>query len=189
VEEVTNDLRHIIVEGPDGSGKDTLIHSLLGWFGDHTLHERASTSLGGPVNNLARWTAQDVATMHIQRPSIYNRHPLISELIYSKYRLPPRPQDVEFTHKAWRDALRNHAAKFALVVFCQPPAHIVRSTVLTQGRDAHMPGVYDRILDIYADYESHMWPGINIRYNYHGNPDALPNLVKKINRALLHGRP
>jgi hypothetical protein len=34
-----------------------------------------------------------------------------------------------------------------------------------------------------------MWPGINIRYNYHGNPDALPNLVKKINRALLHGRP
>jgi energy-coupling factor transporter ATP-binding protein EcfA2 len=185
---VTNDLRHIIVEGPDGSGKDTQIRSLLGILGDHTLHERASTSLGGPVDNLARWVARDVATMHVQPASIYNRHPLISELIYAPYRLPPRPQDVEFTHKAWRDAMRNHASRFAIVVFCQPPAHVVRSTVLKQGRDAHMPGVYDRILDIYADYALHLWPGINIRYDYTSN-NALPGLVKKIYRALNHERP
>lgn len=183
-----NNLRHIIVEGPDGSGKDTLIRDLLVLFPDHTLHARASTSLGGPVSDLARWVSRDVNTMDIQHPSIYNRHPLISELVYHRYRQGDQAgyRSAEWTHAAWRNAMRKHASKHAIVVFCQPPAHVVRKTVNQQGRDAHMPGVYDNILDIYTDYATHLWPGISIRYDY--TKDTVPDLIKKICRAFHQGR-
>lgn len=183
-----NNLRHIIVEGPDGSGKDTLITSLLGHFPDHTLHERASTSLGGPVPNLAAWVAKDVATMAEQPPSIYNRHPLVSELIYWRYRTPKAHPSAEWSHRAWREAMRRGAAPYAIVVFCHPPYHVVRRTILDQGPDAHMPGVYDNILDIYTDYSMYMWPGINIHYDYTAE-NALPELLHKINLAFTKGRP
>ena len=186
-----NSLRHIIVEGPDGSGKDTLIGDLLRAFPDHTLHERASTSLGGPVANLAQWVARDVSTMAEQPPSIYNRHPLISELIYSQYRTDPAKRgfsSAEWSHLAWRNAMRKAASEHAIVVFCNPPYRVLRKTIVDQGPDAHMPGVFDNILDIYVDYRQHMWPGINIRYDY-TTENALPELLHKINLAFTKGRP
>lgn len=186
---MTNDLLHVIVEGPDGSGKDTLIGSLLELLHVHTLHERASTSLGGPVPNLAAWVANDVRTMAHQRPSIYNRHPLISELIYSRYRTDPAKRGFpspEWSHMAWRNAMRKQASQHAIVVFCQPPYHVLRRTVLDQGPGAHMPGVYENILEIYTDYATHLWPGINIRYDY--TKDTAENVANKITHALLHGK-
>lgn len=184
-------LRHVIVEGPDGSGKDTLIKYLLDHMPDHTLHERASTSLGGPVNNLAAWVARDIAQMNAdtQPASIYNRHPLISELIYSRYRTDPKKRgfpSAEWTHMAWRNAMRKAASQYALVVFCEPPYHILRRTILDQGPDAHMPGVYENILNIYTDYKTHLWPGINIRYDYTSQEPKI--VLRKINHALLHGK-
>jgi hypothetical protein len=182
-----NNLRHIIVEGPDGSGKDTLISSLLELFTDHTLHERASTSLGGPVPNLAAWVTRDVATMDTQPPSIYNRHPLVSELIYWRYRsLRPGYRSVEWTQRPWRESMRRAASQYALIVFCRPPLCTVVDTVNQQGPDAHMPGVYHNIRAIYSDYDRYQWPGISMDYDY--TKDTIPVVVNKITRALLHGR-
>lgn len=183
-----NKLKHIICEGPDGSGKSTLIGELLERFPDHTLHERASTSLGGPVANLTEWVARDVSTMGSQPPSVYDRHPLISELVYSRYRTGNRRGFVspEWAHSTWRNTMRRTASQHAIVVFCKPPYHVLRQTILNQGRAAHMPGVYDSILEIYTDYATHIWPGINIRYDY--TTETVDTVCTKITRALLHGR-
>lgn len=173
-------LKHVIVEGMDGSGKDTLIGQLMEVFGSRfQIHPRASTSLGGPVEDLAAWVSEDVNTMHMQPPSIYNRHPLISEKIYYRYRQPPGYRSPEFGNRTWFYAMQRWASRQAVLVRCRPPYHVVRDTVHTQGRDAHMPGVYDNLLGIYTDYVTYRWPGILIDYDYtsHDSPTALAGKI------------
>jgi len=175
-------MRSIIVEGMDGSGKDTLIDALIKAFPDHTLHERASTSLGGPVHNLSGWVARD--SMHLTKTSrfyIYNRHPLISEPIYGKYR-PGKPTDPIFTNAGWLAAYRKIVSDYTVLVICQPPYPMVRNVLWAQGPDAHMPGVYDNALDLYTDYKSFVWPGKTIRYNYVN--DRFETLTRLIDRSL-----
>lgn len=177
--------KHIIVEGPDASGKDTLIRSLLKHFPDHTLHERASTSTGGPVSNLAVWTARDVGSMGDQPPSIYNRHPIISEPIYAKYRIPPGHQSQEWTHAPWVHAMRNHVSKHAVVVLCRPSFFTVRQTIFDQGVQAHMPGVYANILHIYLDYYTWYTARGDMRvipYDY--TQHRIPQLIDQIKAAM-----
>ena len=174
-------VRSIIVEGVDGSGKDTLIRELLGAFPDHTLHDRASTSLGGPVKNLGEWVANDAVRMSETGPWIYNRHPLISEPIYGRIR-PDRPTEEPFTNPAWISAYRRIVARESVVIICQPPYHVVRTTLEQQGPDAHMPGVYDNALDLYTRYATFVWPGRVIRYNY--TADTLGSLISVLHRSL-----
>lgn len=166
--------RSIIVEGCDGSGKDTLINELLPIFTDHTLHARASTSLGGPVANLGEWVATDAVKMAETGPWIYNRHPLISEPIYGRIR-PGSEVAEPFTNAAWISAYRRIVARECVVLICQPPYHAVKATVESQGPDAHMPGVYDNVLEIYTRYATFVWPGRVVRYNYAA--DSLGSLV------------
>lgn len=178
-------MRSLIIEGMDGSGKDTLIERLIKSYPDHRLHERASTSLGGPVPNLAEWVARD--SVHLTKtstPYIYNRHPLISEPIYGKYRLavPPRPTDPIFTNASWLSAYRQIVSTVSIVIVCQPPLHTVSDTLRRQGADAHMPGVYDNQEMLYAEYATLVWPGRVIRYNYMADP--YESLIRLINRAL-----
>lgn len=162
-------MRSIIVEGMDGSGKDTLIEKLLISLPKHHLHERASTSLGGPVDGLAEWVRKDahhITTSDI--PHIYNRHPLISEPIYAPYR-PDRPLSPGFENAAWVDAYRRIVGSAAVVVICQPPWSVVK-TNLDASADGHMPGVVDNAPKLYEAYGSLVWSGRSIRYNYTADP-------------------
>lgn len=176
-------MRSIIVEGMDASGKDTLIARLMDTYGStHRLHERASTSLGGPVSNLGEWVARD--SMHLTKTSaayIYNRHPLISEPIYGKYR-PGRPTEEIFTNHGWLAAYRKIVSDCTILVLCIPPYHMIRQTLQDQGPSAHMPGVFENQSDLYADYMSFVWPGRTIRYNY--TADSYVSLTNLIDRAL-----
>jgi hypothetical protein len=161
-------ISHFIIEGPDGSGKDTLIRELLTLMPDHTLHERASTSIGGPVANLAEWVSADIGTID-QPPSIYNRHPLVSERIYAKYRRPPGYASLEFGHRGWVSAMQRRMSARSVMVLCLPPRDTVLDTVKRQGITAHMPGVYEHIGEIYDDYAEFTkpyWPGPIVRYDY-----------------------
>lgn len=174
--------RHIIVEGMDGSGKDHLIDSLVECFPDHTPHERASTSLGGPVANLADWVVRDVTTMREQPPSIYNRHPLVSEPIYAERRHVNTGLRGVWTSDAWIDAWRRAASPFCTLVICQPEYHVVRANLQRSGENAHMPGVMDHALELYTDYQTLVWPGPSIRYNY--VTDDIDSLVSLIERTV-----
>jgi hypothetical protein len=173
--------RHIIVEGVDGSGKDTLIGQLmdpLQWRGRSNrfvLHERASTSLGGPVDNLGEWVARDATRMAEIPPSIYNRHPLISEPIYRTIR-PNKPMVPPFDNAAWVSAYRRIVAREAVLVICQPPLQTVLDTIKRQGRDAHMPGVYENAGQLWTMYSALVWSGTAFRYDYTKSPNALDAL-------------
>lgn len=174
--------RSVIVEGMDGSGKDTLISDvLIPGLPGHTLHERASTSLGGPVPNLAEWVARDAVKMSETGPWIYNRHPVISEPIYGKYR-KNKPTEESFTNAAWLDAYRRIVAAESVLVVCSPPYYRVRETLREQGPDAHMPGVYENQLDLWLGYIELVWPGPIIRYDY--TKDTLVNFSNTLARAL-----
>jgi hypothetical protein len=145
------------------------------------MHKRASTSLGGPVDDLELWTTTDVRTMGCQRPSIYNRHPLVSELIYGPIRaekkiLPP------FTDWEWVTKYRRDAAQHAVLVVCQPPYYVVQQNLHRSGPHAHMPGVYENQAKLYTEYRSLVWPGPIIRYDYRlSRPEILAALIRKTN--------
>lgn len=164
--------RHVIVEGMDASGKDTLITALLtmkAQFHDDLphfeLHERASTSLGGPVPLLDEWVEDDLDHMTDNRPYVYNRHPLISEPIYGP--VTRGHMLGRFTDPSWIKHSRELAARHCMVVFCRPPFSTVRAN-LARTPHGHMPGVMENASRLYDRYDDYMvqWPGRSVIYDY-----------------------
>lgn len=173
-------MRSIIVEGMDGSGKDTLIRDLSAVYPAYMLHERASTSLGGPVADLSSWVARDAVRMEETGPWIYNRHPLISEPIYAPIRRVNPGLSGVWTNQGWLDAYRRIVASVSVVVVCQPPWETVRATLMAQGPDAHMPGVADNAPTLYEAYGMLLWPGRLVRYDY--TRDSIIHLIDTLNQ-------
>jgi hypothetical protein len=176
---------HLIIEGCDGSGKTTLIQQLME-TGQYIKHARASTSLGGPVDALDKWVADDVKYLdtHATTPYIYDRHPLISELIYGDLRENGRGFTGAFQNLMW---VAGHQAKMAqqsILVICSPPYSIVDQALVTSGKDAHMPGVFENRHTLYTRYEKFVWPGRVIRYDWTTDTvDVLLSVISKLGKA------
>lgn len=150
----------IIVEGPDGGGKTTLLRNLMQQFPSIPLHERASRSgsEGGPVDHLYDWAHTDVMSWNAQPLSFYDRHPLISEYIYG----PVIRQSIDA--KFLDTNLRRLLMRRALVIVCLPPLDAVRRSVSAE-RD--MPGVrthIDTIWELYASLGAYAPTSFSIRY-------------------------
>lgn len=176
-------LRHIIVEGPDGSGKDGLVSRLAPLFPQHKLHEKASTSLGGPVPFLTTWVDVDLRTVATAGPWIYNRHPLVSEPIYAPIARQTVPQG-SFADPDWVALRRIRMAEHALMVWCLPPWSVVRHNVCS-GPIQHMRGVAEHIRDLYTAYRKAAgnWPGRSLYWDYtSGNIHTFAYIV---NEALM----
>lgn len=175
-------LRHLIVEGPDGSGKDGLIHRLAPIYPQFQLHVRASTSRGGPVPYLTQWVTDDIRKMPTTGPWIYNRHPLISELIYAPIARHTTPQG-SIANPAWVAQMLHEMTTHALVVWCMPPASVVAHNV-SQTSVTHMPGVAANIAELYLAYEDarKAWAAPSLAWDY-TVPD-LPKLTFAINQHL-----
>jgi hypothetical protein len=174
----------------DGSGKDTLIQDLMAYgLGDVPLrlHPRASTSLGGPLPDLAQWVENDLDYLEnevFDFRHIYNRHPLISEPIYADYRSNRKPLAAGFENGDWWTAQANRMAAQSIVVWVHPPFQITDAVLRSQGLKAHMPGVYENRLKIYSRYATFNWPGNAIRYDR--TRDSVPALVNTIKLKLEH---
>lgn len=175
-------MKSIIVEGCDGSGKDTLIDKLMSLPWGYRLHERASTSLGGPVSHLGDWVIRDAPAMNRRRPYIYNRHPLISEPIYAPVRKVNPGLSGEWTSPEWIAEWRRIVGSQSVLVICQPPFRAVANTVKAQGPEAHMPGVAENIRRIYLSYNRLVWPGTTLRYDY--TFDLFPTLVSVLHKLV-----
>lgn len=176
--------KHIIVEGCDGSGKDTLIASLLGRIPGSRVHPRASTSLGGPIENLSDWverTNLGLETLgNLPFPRwIFNRHPLISEYIYADKRFVNRGLTGPFRNRRWREFQSRWLSEYTILVVCQPSMdHVFENLRSTAGQ--HMPGVLENWGAIYSEYANLVWPGTVIRYNY--AMDTVDDLVSTLNK-------
>lgn len=161
----------IIVEGPDGAGKSTLVGQLAEEF-NLPVHERASHGRDGPVSNLFEWAQNDVVSMPYQPLSIYDRHPLISEYVYGpicRATLPPG-----FATPNAQLLLRMMAPR-VLVVMCKAPQERLRASV---SDDRDMPGVTEHIERIASAYDGLrvFWPGQCISYDY-TKPEKYSSLI------------
>lgn len=172
----------IIVEGPDGSGKSTFIKEITAAF-DLPHFERASTSAGGPVDNLADWTEKHLRSIPGPgKPHVLDRHPLISEPIYGPIVRQMLP--FKFDNRHWLRDQTHILSTRAVVVWCMPPVDRVAENVL---HGVQMPGVTEHILRIYWAYHTTMarWPGYSMMHNY-TEPDSLARALRFVEGVVRH---
>jgi hypothetical protein len=155
----------IILEGPDGAGKTTLLANLLDQFPGIQEHARASTSTGGPVDNIFEWAQQDVESWAKQPLSFYDRHPLISEPIYGA--VLRGTYDPRFDRAG--KVLNSKMTRNALVVICLPTLEMVTENVKAE---AQLAGVEKSIAKLYGKYRDRLLaahslsPATTFHYDY-----------------------
>jgi len=174
-------MKHVIVEGPDGSGKSTLVKALreIGM----KPAPRASNSIQGPVADLMDWVIRDQQDMIARWDKhVYDRHPLISEPIYGRI---VRDNPAEgFNNPSWMVSRIAHLYVSTLVVWCMPPLYAVEENANLTA-DNQMAGVVDHIEDLYMEYEKVKsdWAGPAITYDYTiQNADNMVSLIKDLSR-------
>ncbi len=114
----------IIVEGPDGSGKSTLIDQLLASIPELELKKRHANT-HGPITDLVQWIEED----RFSEPNmLYDRHPLISEPIFGG--IIRGNLEGRFNDPAWlMAAYESMIYRQAMVIFCLPPISVVQANV------------------------------------------------------------
>lgn len=163
----------IIVEGPDGAGKTTLINRLST---DLQLPVASkfvkSSGEGSGTNDLFGEAYKDVVTM-LDRPTmIYDRHPLISEYIYGPIVRGVLPPDF-LSPKA--HALMRMFEDQVHVIWCLPAMQICYDNVADIDSAEQMEGVHSNIEAIWSMYHSMRlwWHGASSNvYDYTVADDA-----------------
>lgn len=166
--------RHLIIEGPDGAGKDTMIRRLQStrWGKRFKVHPRASDSKEGPLTNLDYWVNVNTAELRSNPsagPWMFNRHPLISELIYHDLRQVNPGLKGSFTVPYWVDTMKSLVAENCVLLLILPPLRVVQTILDSEKASDQMPGVLDNIEEIYRRYTEVTWPGTMIRYDRTAN--------------------
>lgn len=156
----------IIIEGPDGAGKTTLIKRLLEKYPALKQAPRACTSLGGPLRGreLTEWLRK----YGIMYGHIYDRHPCISGAVYDAvYSDTP-----EYSVRPWLRGTMSGIREAARVIYCRPQR---REIVKSINESAQMSGVdrnIHRIIDTYDAIMANML--FHDRYDW--TRDELPSL-------------
>lgn len=141
----------IIVEGPDGGGKTSFIDRLLVRYPVLVKAPRACTSEDGPIDELAQYVENDSVERRIGY-WVYDRHPLVSELIYSPGMSRAMPE--KFLDANWlRGQLLSFRNRANLVIYCLPPfPDVAKNVALNHGGTDHQNGVMQNLVGIYQLY-------------------------------------
>lgn len=169
----------IILEGPDGGGKTTLLKELSDHYFSIPVHDRASEGVSGPVKDLFTWAHKDIGSWRDKQLHFYDRHPLVSEYIYGPVVRGTMDPRFHTTH------LRRRLAQRSLVIVCLPPLDAVRASVSAE-RD--MPGVtthIDAIWHLYASLRA-SWPSTSGIVFYDYTEDDPRDLYPYINSHRTH---
>lgn len=165
----------IILEGPDGCGKTTLLQVLCDVLQLKPAERASIPGVGVPADrDLTAWVDQDIGTWHTRPCEVHDRYPLISEPIYGSY-LRGKPS---IRLDGW---YRGHLAtvqRTAFVVFCLPP---YRRALENATNDKQMPGVLDHYQSLYCGYQfaAAVWTGHHYSYNYEHGMTALANVLAR----------
>jgi len=158
----------LIVEGPDGAGKTTLVSSLCTHL-ELEVRPRSSTSDHGPVGDIGDWIDRDFTTnTHV---GIYDRHPLISETIYGP--LIRASQSDLLGMGPVEDLFEMlYSTSPLVIIYCLPPVAAVRVNVgqTHEGTTDHLRGVLkftDQLYDLYSyRYLMDAARGVAIKWDY-----------------------
>lgn len=140
----------IIVEGPDGAGKTTLIEQLKERYGLEVA-PRVVTKGTEAMVDMKVWVEQNLAEGFQYR--IFDRHRLISEYIYGP--LLRKEQQPGFTDMTWSwiqlEKMYKHVNP--LVIYCLPPLKVVKANV---SGDPENAVVAEHIEAMYTAYVHHI---------------------------------
>lgn len=155
----------IIVEGPDGGGKSTLVKTLSAELG-LPVAPRVVGSDTRPLTDLAVWTERNV-DQGFQRV-IFDRHRLISEPIYSPFK--NHEPTSRFMNLNWVADMtwRFYTQCKPIIIYALPPIGEVHRNV--QNPDSDNLVVQEWINHIYAGYVARasidFSRGVGRLYNY-----------------------
>lgn len=136
----------IIVEGPDGAGKTTLIEQLKERYGLEVA-PRVVTKGAEAMTDLKVWVEQNLAEGFQYR--IFDRHRLVSEFIYGP--LLRQQQQPGFTDMSWswRQLAKLYEGVEPIIIYCLPPLEVVKANVSS---DPENVVVADHIEAMYTAY-------------------------------------
>jgi hypothetical protein len=142
----------IIVEGPDGAGKTTLIQELKKSNPQLEVAPRVVSKDTQALVNLRDWVDANLAK-GFQPSTIYDRHRLISDPIY-RFKIPGKSMDEDFYEPKWLATAHLQLRAIApILIFCLPPLQTVLSNLED---DEENSAVTDHIVPIYFDYVASM---------------------------------
>lgn len=148
----------LIVEGPDGAGKTTLINQLRATF-PIQLQPRVVDEKTNAMIDLKKWVEDDVTDGHngiydaeveenMPRFRVYDRHRLISEPIYGP--ILRKEQQPGFNDQVWvLSQQRKFWSQYPTLIYCLPNPAAVWDNLK---HDPHNTAVLDHWEAIYAAY-------------------------------------
>lgn len=180
----------IIVEGPDGAGKTTLIAELVAETGLKVAPRVVSKDTEA-LTDLVKWTEENTRAGF--QATIFDRHRLISEPIYGpvlRRELNPEFSDPEWFYHQLHQLYRCNP----FIIYCLPPLSIVMDNVLSSEDNQIFHGNPRSVQAIWGAYlNKAMTESVHrdrtYTYNYMDpidNHQVLPFIVKRIQEQLLH---
>lgn len=155
----------IIIEGPDGAGKTTLVEHLAQKY-DLPIAERVVDKDTHPINtDLKHWT--EVNLKAGLQWKIFDRHRLISEPIYSA--CMNRKTHEGFDDIGWLTArMIDFTRIHPFIVYCLPPYSTIESNLEDDQNNTAVWGYAENIYNLYlAAAAGDVARGQAVLFNYH----------------------
>ena len=172
----------IIVEGPDGSGKTTLVTKLAERYSLGVEPKLVNSDMSSNSSKKA-WCEQNVARGF--QAKLFDRHCLISEPIYNS--VTRRAFDPGFDDVHWYTAMTTMFYKHCnpLIIYCLPELEVVKANVAADV-DNQPKVVRESIRKIYAQYVAKAASDVALAgalvYQYQSTPDYL--IFKQVSAAV-----
>lgn len=174
-------LQMIIVEGPDGAGKTTLVKELSAHF-NIPIEPRVVSKDAEAMVDLKMWTERNVHRGF--QYSIFDRHRLISEPIYGavlRRRFEPGFDDPQWLYLMYYQL---YMLCRPVIIYCLPPYKTVRANILHDEDNKVVRNSIRRIYALYVAKAAHdaVTNGALI-YNFEDSPSIEPIHIE-INKSM-----
>lgn len=164
----------VVVEGPDGAGKSTLIDNIRLASDKHYVSLRRS---GPPkrieeITYIIRWIEKHSGPT----PLILDRHPFISEAIYGSLL---RGKSLLEGYYTMYDIEEHFKVHIDHILFCRPPTETIMRKM---HENPQLTGVHEKIEEIATKYDQTMlllesWGVRIVRYDWERATSSLESLM------------
>lgn len=157
-------MRHIIIEGPDGSGKSTLVAGLSSLLGFGVVRGKGPEKYPGEILDRAE---SYLKLLDSPVPTIFDRHPCISHPIYSRF-TPVTQMPAPLANRIYR-------VPGVLIISCRPSSvHQLSDDHVAKDYDTptHLRAVSSHHTEICRAYEQWAQGHAHLHYDYNANRQA-----------------